>query len=152
MLVSHACNFICIYIQYIFVYIIVLMVTYIVTLLQYIARQLPSCVLNKLQEHVYIPYVENIWHRKIGEFVEYNTIRQCFTCQSSTPFIISCSYIYVIVVTWARGICLICMPEARGLRAYISGKSRAPMLQVLCITSGTLKITQTQSWLLCLFI
>ena len=27
---------------------------------------------------------------------------------------------YVIVVTWARGICLICMPKARGLRAYIS--------------------------------
>ena len=38
------------------------------------------------------------------------------------------------------GICLICMPEARGLRAYISGESRAPMLQVMCITSGTLKI------------
>ena len=32
------------------------------------------------------------------------------------------------------------MPEARGLRAYISGESRAPMLQVMCITSGTLKI------------
>ena len=26
------------------------------------------------------------------------------------------------------------------------------MLQVLCITSGTLKIAQTYSWLLCLFI
>ena len=32
---------------------------------------------------------------------------------------------------------------ARGLRAYISGESRAPMLQVLCITSGTLKICLT---------
>ena len=42
---------------------------------------------------------------------------------------------YVIVVTWARGICLICMPKARGLRAYISGKSREHMLQVICITS-----------------
>ena len=54
-----------------------------------------------------------------------------------------CCYIYkyyVIVVTWARGICLICMPEARGLRAYISGKSRVHMLQVICNTSGTLKI------------
>ena len=55
------------------------------------------------------------------------------------------NYIYVIVVTWARGICLICMPEARGpqargLRAYISGKSRVHMLQVICNTSGTLKI------------
>ena len=42
---------------------------------------------------------------------------------------------YVIVVTWAQGICLICMPKARGLRAYISGKSREHMLQVICITS-----------------
>ena len=29
---------------------------------------------------------------------------------------------------------------ARGLRAYISGKSRVHMLQVICNTSGTLKI------------
>ena len=47
--------------------------------------------------------------------------------------------IHVIVVTWARGICLICMPKARGpqareLRAYILGKSRVPMLQLLCNT------------------
>ena len=38
---------------------------------------------------------------------------------------------------YARG------PQARGLRAYISGESQAPMLQVLCITSGTLKICLT---------
>ena len=42
-------------------------------------------------------------------------------------------YTYVIVVTRAQGICLICMleargPQARGLRAYISGKSRVPIL------------------------
>ena len=43
-------------------------------------------------------------------------------------------------------------PRACGPQAYISGKSRAPMLQVLWITSGTLKIAQTYSWLLCLFI
>ena len=30
--------------------------------------------------------------------------------------------------------------RAAGLRAYISGESQAPMLQVICITSGTLKI------------
>ena len=30
--------------------------------------------------------------------------------------------------------------RAAGPRAYISGESRAPMLQVICITSGTLKI------------
>ena len=35
---------------------------------------------------------------------------------------------------YARG------PQARGLRAYTSGESRTPMLQVICITSGTLKI------------
>ena len=34
-------------------------------------------------------------------------------------------------------------------RPYISGKSQVPMLLVLCITSGTLKIAQTGS---CLFI
>ena len=51
--------------------------------------------------------------------------------------------VYVIVVTWARGICLICMPEAQGLRAYISGKSRVHILQVICNTSGTLKFAQT---------
>ena len=36
-------------------------------------------------------------------------------------------------------ICLKCIPKfegaARGLREYISGKSRAPMLQLLCNTS-----------------
>ena len=47
--------------------------------------------------------------------------------------------VFVIVVTWARVIYLICMPkargpQARGLRAYISGKSRVPMLQLLCNT------------------
>ena len=31
---------------------------------------------------------------------------------------------YVIVITWARVLCLICMPEAQQLRAYISGKVR----------------------------
>ena len=50
-----------------------------------------------------------------------------------------CCYIYVIVVTWPWGICLICIPEARGpqargMRVYISGKSRMAMLQLLCIT------------------
>ena len=37
------------------------------------------------------------------------------------------------ILTWARVLCLICMQEARGLqarglRAYISGKTRVPML------------------------
>ena len=39
---------------------------------------------------------------------------------------------YVIVIPWARVVCLIYTPEARGpqargLRVYISGKSRVPM-------------------------
>ena len=38
---------------------------------------------------------------------------------------------YVIVVTWARVICLKCMPKARGQRAYILGKSRVPTLQLI---------------------
>ena len=42
---------------------------------------------------------------------------------------------YIIVVTWALMICLICMPSALGpvapgLWAYISGKSLVPMLQL----------------------
>ena len=39
-----------------------------------------------------------------------------------------------IVVTWARVVCLIYTPEIRGLRVYISGKPRVPMLQLLCDT------------------
>ena len=35
-----------------------------------------------------------------------------------------CIIVYVIVVTWALKICLMCMPEARGPRAYISSKSQ----------------------------
>jgi len=43
---------------------------------------------------------------------------------------------FFIVVTWARVICLICMPKgaALGLWAYISGKLWVPMLQILCNT------------------
>ena len=44
--------------------------------------------------------------------------------------------------------------RAAGLRAYISDKSRLPMLQVICITSGTLKIkikTHNHIDLLCLY-
>jgi len=44
--------------------------------------------------------------------------------------------IYISVVKCAFGICLICMlsalgPAALGLWAYISGKSRMPMLQLI---------------------
>ena len=39
-----------------------------------------------------------------------------------------------MVATWARVVCLICKPEARGLRVYISGKPHLPMLQLLCTT------------------
>ena len=55
------------------------------------------------------------------------------------PLIWGVKVLHVMVVTWPWGICLICMLEARGLqarglRAYISSKSRMAMLQVLCIT------------------
>ena len=44
-----------------------------------------------------------------------------------------------VVVTQARVLCLICM-YARSPRTYISGKARVPVLQLICYTSGTLKI------------
>ena len=51
----------------------------------------------------------------------------------------TCTCIHYIVVTWARVVCLIYTPkargpQARGLRVYISGKPRVPMLQLLCTT------------------
>ena len=54
----------------------------------------------------------------------------------------------VLVVTQARVLCLICIPEALGpaalrLLAYISGKALVPVLQLICYTSGTLKSAQT---------
>ena len=33
--------------------------------------------------------------------------------------------IYLVVIPWARVVCLIYTPEARGLRVYISGKPQA---------------------------
>ena len=60
------------------------------------------------------------------------------------------AYLRSIRCNIAERICLICMPEAQGLqaqglraqglRAYISGESLLLLLQVICITSGTLKI------------
>ena len=44
---------------------------------------------------------------------------------------LECRKCYILLVTCALVIYLICMPEARGLRAYISGKSLMPMLQLL---------------------
>ena len=56
-------------------------------------------------------------------------------------------YFYVIYVTWAGVICLICTHEPEGAQrprasADISGKSRLPMLHMLCNTSGIRKIAQ----------
>ena len=55
---------------------------------------------------------------------------------------------YVIYVTWAGGICLICTHEPEGAQrlsasAGISGKSQLYMLHMLCNTSGILKICQS---------
>ena len=38
---------------------------------------------------------------------------------------------------YARG------PQAQGLRAYISGKARVPVIQLICYTFGTLKSAQS---------
>ena len=53
--------------------------------------------------------------------------------------------VYVIYVTWAGVICLICTYEPEGVQclrasADISGKSRLLMLHMLCNTSGLQKI------------
>ena len=55
---------------------------------------------------------------------------------------VSIYLLYVIVVTWAQVICLMHMPKARRLRAYILDKAQVPMLQLISYTSGTLKFTQ----------
>ena len=49
-------------------------------------------------------------------------------------------------------LCLICMPKARGLKAYISGKARVPMLLLICYTSGTLKICLTLDYISSLYL
>ena len=56
---------------------------------------------------------------------------------------------YISVVKCARGICLICMPEARepqaqGLRAYISGKSMLQLIHKL-YTQAQYSITCDES-------
>ena len=55
---------------------------------------------------------------------------------SSFGKFLECRKCYILLVTCALVIYLICMPkargpQARGLRAYISGKSLVPMLQLL---------------------
>ena len=47
---------------------------------------------------------------------------------------LECWKCYILLVTCALVIYLICMPSALGLRAYISGKSLVLMLQLLHIT------------------
>ena len=64
---------------------------------------------------------------------------------------------YVIYVTWAGGICLVCTHEPEGAQclrasADISGKSLPHIIDMLCNTSGTLKICQTCLSLYCPFI
>ena len=56
---------------------------------------------------------------------------------------LSVGALFVTIVIWAWRTCLICMLKARRLKVYISGKSWAPMLQAICITSSTLKIAET---------
>ena len=71
-------------------------------------------------------------------------MKQMLNTLNISDFISKCTnYIYntyFIVVTWARVVCLICLPkaqgpQARGLKVDISGRSQVPMLQLLCNTS-----------------
>ena len=39
---------------------------------------------------------------------------------------------YVIVVSWAPVVCLICIPSALGLLVYVSGKPQVHMIQLIC--------------------
>ena len=55
----------------------------------------------------------------------------CVLCKSSDPA--KYFWLYLIVIPWARVVCLIYTPEARGpqargLRVYISGKPRVHMV------------------------
>ena len=50
---------------------------------------------------------------------------------SSLGKFLECRKCYILLVTCALVIYLICMPSALGLQAYISGKSLVPMLQLL---------------------
>ena len=62
----------------------------------------------------------------------------------SVIFIYMCAYVYIHICNGCNGATgdlpdmharsPRCMPKARGLRAYISGKSLMTMLQLLCIT------------------
>ena len=52
---------------------------------------------------------------------------------SSLGKVLECRKCYILLVTCALMIYLICMPSALGLRAYISGQSLMPTLQLLHI-------------------
>ena len=43
-------------------------------------------------------------------------------------------YVHLIVVTQAQVLCLICTPEALGLRVYISGRAFVCVLQLLNVS------------------
>ena len=54
--------------------------------------------------------------------------------QSLSKHIQLSNVIYFLVITWARVVCLICTPNARGQWVDISGRPQVPMLQMLCAT------------------
>ena len=63
-------------------------------------------------------------------------------CSYATVITQTINYIMLIEVNMSCNMGMRDLPDmyAQGLRAYITGKSRLPMLQVRCITSATLKI------------
>ena len=51
------------------------------------------------------------------------------------PLILGAKVLHLVYETWAWVVCLICTPwspRATGLRIYISGRPRLPMLHILC--------------------
>ena len=64
---------------------------------------------------------------------------------TQAPHFLQCiAVVYIIYITWAGGICLMCMHKPEGMQclrasADITGKSRPHMLHMFCNTSSTLK-------------
>ena len=73
---------------------------------------------------------------------------------SSLGKFLECQKCYILLVTCALVIYLICMPSALGpaalrLRAYISGKSLMPMLQLVHTITITRKMTELRKFTNC---
>ena len=91
-----------------------------------------NCIkIAKLNYTIIDPFILQAWIslHTLLKSASLKSYQQCFLSKQpniiiayiSAYTVVADTYIYVIVVTWAQG-----------LRAYISGKARVPMLQVIC--------------------